>query len=166
MVDIDEFLRRHGIAFERTDHAAVFTCEEAENLDCEMNGAHTKNLFLRDRKGSRHFLVTIGYDKNTDLKALAAVIGADKLSFASPERLHDRLGLTPGSVTLLGLINDPHRHVEVIIDRDIWNASFVLCHPLINTATLSIPHEGIETFLNVTGHAARIIDVPVRNEAL
>jgi len=127
-----------------------------------MPGAHTKNLFLRDGKGKRHFLVVVGNRKNVDLKALKSVLEADKLSFASPERMKEHLGVEPGSATLLGLITDEHHAVKVFIDEEIWNADALLCHPLVNTATLSIPKEGIERFLLATGHAFKVVNVPGR----
>lgn len=162
MSDIYAFLERHGIRYEKFEHPAVFTCEEAERLCPPMPGAHTKNLFLRDRKGVRHFLVTVGYDKRVDLKALTKVLETDKLSFASPERLKKYLGVEPGAATLLGLLTDTERQVEVIIDEALWKADALLCHPLVNTATLVIPHAGIEQFLEATNHAAHVISVPER----
>lgn len=161
MKEIMTFLAEQGIAFKRFDHAAVFTCEEAERLP-PMPGTATKNLFLRDRKGKRHILVVVPYDKNVDLKGLCGVIHIDKLSFASPERLKTYLGVEPGSATILGLIADEGHAVEVVIDEAIWHADALQCHPLINTATLVIGHDGIEMFLQATGHAYQIIDVPQR----
>jgi len=163
MADIEAFLTDHGIPFQRFDHPAVFTCEQAERIAPPMPGTHTKNLFLRDRKGARHLLVVVGYEKNVDLKALTALIGVDKLSFASPERLKTYLGVEPGAVSLLGLVNDAGHAVEVIFDEAVWRADAVLCHPLVNTATLVIPHGGIEEFLRVTDHHFRVLDVPSRS---
>lgn len=162
MPDIYSFLEQHGIHYEKFEHPAVFTCEEAERLCPPMPGAHTKNLFLRDRKGARHFLVTVGYDKQVDLKALTTVLEADKLSFASPERLMKYLGVEPGAATLLGLITDIGHVVEFFIEDVLWKADALLCHPLVNTATLVIPHVGIERFLDATGHRVHIIPVPAR----
>jgi len=162
MLDIYSFLESNGINYERFDHPAVFTCEEAERLVPQMPGAHTKNLFLRDRKGVRNILVVVGYEKSVDLKKLKDVLDVDKLSFASPERLQECLGLDPGSVSLLGLINDSDHAVELVIDESIWKAESILCHPLVNTATLVISREGIEKFLQVTGHEPTIVNVPER----
>jgi len=163
MEDIGSFLRQQGISYQAFEHPAVFTCEEAERLCPPMPGAHTKNLFLRDRKGARHFLVVVGYDKAVDLKALTKVIGTDKLSFASPERLMTYLGVIPGAATILGLITDREHQVEVFIDEDLWKAEALQCHPLVNTATWVISRDGIERFLAATGHAFTVITVPVRS---
>ncbi|MBU2213722.1 prolyl-tRNA synthetase associated domain-containing protein [Patescibacteria group bacterium] len=162
MSNIESFLTSNGIAFERFEHPAVFTCEQAEELTPDMPGAHTKNLFLRDKKGKRNIFVAVGFDKNVDLKALKDVLNADKLSFASPERLKKYLGVDPGAVSLLGLINDIDCSVEVIIDESVWKADAIQTHPLVNTATLVISHEGIEKFLEVTGYEPKIVDVPER----
>ncbi len=161
-MDIEAFLNDHGVPFTRYDHPAVFTCEESALLCPEMPGTHTKNLFLRDRRGTRRILVVVSTEKSADLRGLKEMLHADKLSFASPERLKESLGVEPGSVTLLGLVHDPAHAVEVIIDREIWEADCVVCHPLVNTASLSIPHAGVETFLAATGHVPRVIDVPGR----
>ena len=159
-MDIYSFLDQHGISYQRFDHPAVFTCEQAAELRTPMPGKDTKNLFLRDEKGKRHFLVTVGHEKQVDLKALKQVFDTQKLSFASPERLKTYLGVEPGAVTLLGLVNDPDHAVEFFIDDAVWNAEVVCAHPLVNTATLCIPHEGLVTFLKATGHEAAILDVP------
>lgn len=163
MPDIYGFLKEHGISYERHDHPAVFTCEEALRTLPKWKGAHTKNLFLRDEKGKRHFLVVVDCSKRVDLKALRKALGIEKLSFASPERLQTYLGVDPGSVTLLGLMNDRDHSVEVILDRYIFESDFLQCHPLTNRGTLVISHEGIETFLKATGHSYKVIEVPERS---
>ena len=163
-MDIYQFLTDHDIGYERHDHPPVFTCEEAERLVPDMPAAKTKNLFLRDRKGRRHFLVVVGYEKAVDLKALCPLLGASKLGFASPERLKKYLGVEPGSVSVLGLVNDVGQEVEVIVDEGLWRADALRCHPLVNTSTLVISRDGIRHFLEVTGHQVRILDVPNRTE--
>jgi len=116
-MDIFRFLEGNGIAYERCDHPAVFTCEEADRLVPPMEGAKIKNLFVRDKKGRRHFLVVVGYEKNVDLKSLSSIMGLSSLTMASPDRLKRYLGVDPGSVTILAVINDqslplppPHQH--------------------------------------------------------
>ena len=125
----------------------LFTVEESKKLSPELEGASTKNLFLRDKKGSRHFLVTVPEDKQVDLKALSGKLDCSRLSFASPERLKTHLGIEPGSVSLLALANDNENKVEAFIDQDIWQAEAILCHPLVNTSTLVIPREDMGQFL-------------------
>jgi Ala-tRNA(Pro) deacylase len=160
MTDIYQFLTDHDIEYERHDHPPVFTCEEADRLVPDLPAAKTKNLFLRDNKGRRHFLVIVGYEKTVDLKALRYLLGSSKLSLASTERLQKYLGVTPGAVSLLGLVNDINNEVEVIFDKELWQAKAFRFHPLVNTSTLVISRENIERFLEVTGHEIQILDVP------
>jgi Ala-tRNA(Pro) deacylase len=161
-MDIYQFLADHDIEYERHDHPPVFTCEEAERLVPDMPAAKTKNLFLRDRKGRRHFLVVVGYEKAVSLKALTSLLGVSKLGFASPARLKRYLGVDPGSVSILGLVNDVDQAVEVIVDEGLWSADAFRCHPLVNTSTLAISRDDIQRFLEITGHPVRILDVPGR----
>lgn len=91
--------------------------------------------------------MVVGHDTQVDLKALATVLRATKPSLGSPDRLMTHLGIEPGSVSLLALVNDVDRRVGVFIDRPLWQADALACHPLVNTATLVIPHEGIERSL-------------------
>lgn len=160
MPDIFEFLVAHGIAYQRCDHPAVFTVAEVKRLVPPLTGTHTKNLFLRDKKGRRHVLVVVGSDTQVDIRKLSGALGLDHLSFGSPERLKKYLGIEPGAVSLLALINDANHDVAVFVDRPLWNADALQCHPLVNTATLVIAREGIERFLAATGHAYRLVDVP------
>jgi len=159
-MNIDDFLREHGIAAARHEHAAVMTVEESEQLVPPLPGAKTKNLFLRDKKGARHFLVTVPAARTVDLSALGAVLATGRLGFASPERLHKHLAITPGSVSLLALVNDTARAVEFVLDRSLWEADAVHAHPLTNTATVILAHADLEVFLRATGHVPRVIDVP------
>ena len=160
--DLASFLEQHGIEARRFEHPPVMTVEESERLVPRLPGVKTKNLFLRDRKGARHLLVTVPHDLAVDLDALGAAVGAKRLGFSSPERLLKHLGITPGSVSLLALVNDRSHAVEFVIDRRVWDAEAVHAHPLRNDATMVIPHAQLERFLEATGHAPRIIDVPAQ----
>ena len=107
--------------------------------------------------------MSVGHEKQVDLKALAAALGVQQnLSFASPDRLKKYLGVEPGSVTLLGLMNDTDHVVSFWIDEDIWNAESIQCHPLVNTATLVIPKKDLERFFEITGHAVHSLTIPTR----
>lgn len=157
------WLAEHGIAFERFDHPPVFTCEEADRLvPAAARAVQTKNLFLRNKKGDRHWLLVTDCRTAVDLKALAPVIGADNLSLGSPDRLQRHLGLTPGSVTVFGLVNDPGHAVELLIDEELDRLPAWRCHPMVNSATLVVPKEGVTRFLEMTGHKAVVIRVPER----
>ena len=113
------FLNTHNIPYERFDHEAVFTCEQANELCPAMPGQSIKNLFLYDKKTEQHFLVVVPNGKRVDLKDLKIQLGLSNLSFASEECLGKYLGVTPGSVTILGLINDTFQMVTVILDEEL-----------------------------------------------
>lgn len=161
-MELAQFLAKHDIHPERHEHPPVMTVEESLRLVPRFQGAKTKNLFLRDKKGRRHFLVTVPHDKAVHIDALADVIGVNGLGFGSAERLLRYLGIKPGSVSLLALVNDESRAVEFVIDKALWEAEAVHAHPLVNTATMVIPHADLERFLAATGHAPRVIDVPTK----
>ncbi|MDA0379370.1 MAG: prolyl-tRNA synthetase associated domain-containing protein [Bacteroidetes bacterium] len=154
------FLEEHGIAYERHDHAAVFTVDQVTALVDIRRGQRTKNLFVRDKKGRRHVLVVVPHDKQVDLMALGQRLDAGRLSFASERRLMEHLGVEPGSVTLMGVMNDKDRAVEVVIDRQVWDADAVRCHPLVNTSTLVLESEGVRQLLAATGHEPNVMEVP------
>jgi Ala-tRNA(Pro) deacylase len=158
------FLSRHGIAYQRCDHPAVYTVEEAARLVPPLPGAKTKNLFLRDKPGRRHFLVCLPAAKQVDIKVLSEAIGANRLSFGSPDRLNKYLGVEPGAVTLLAVFNDPARAVELFVDEDLWQSEAMQFHPLVNTATLVLSREAVARFVELTGHSLNVIWVPAKQE--
>ena len=161
---LEAFLTHHRIEATRHEHAPVMTVAESERLVPPLPGAKTKNLFLRDKKGLRHLLVSVPSDLAVDLNRLGDTLKVGRLGFASAERLSRHLGITPGSVSLLALLNDTARKVEFVIDRKLWAADAVQAHPLVNTATMIIAHGDLERFLAATGHSPRVIDVPAMAE--
>jgi Ala-tRNA(Pro) deacylase len=163
MPDLYALLDELGIDFTKYEHDAVFTCEAALAAVPDKRSVQTKNLFLRDKPGRRHFLLVTSCEKAVDIKRFAEQIGAGHLSFGSAERLQKHLGLTPGSVTLLGLMNDPSHAVELYVDADVWNREWWNCHPLINTATLVLSRSAIDRFLAHTGHAPRVVTLETRS---
>jgi Ala-tRNA(Pro) deacylase len=136
-----------GIPYEKYEHPPVFTAEEAAAHWSGIRGKAAKNLFLRNKKGDRHYLVIVGIEKQVDLRTLVKVIGDDRLSFGSAERLMARLGLTPGSVSPFGLINDESGSVRVILDADLRRAERLIFHPNDNTASVTISSADFERFL-------------------
>jgi len=142
-----EVLGRLGIAYSKLEHPPVFTVEQAEKHWGSITGAHCKNLFLRNKKGNRHYLVILESSKSADLKALTKQLGEDRLSFASPERIMRYLGLEPGAVSPFGLINDNQKEVRVVIDQGLKNADRINFHPNVNTATIGIDFTDFEKFL-------------------
>ncbi len=162
MTDIYGFLEENGIDYRHVEHPAVYTVAEANRLVPELPGEKTKNLFIRDAKGKRHFLVVVPAEKQVDLKGLKEALGTTKLGFASADRLQRYLGVEPGAVTLLGVVNDAARAVEVVVDRALWEADAIQSHPLVNTATLVLPQASVRRFLSATGHEVRVTTVPER----
>jgi Ala-tRNA(Pro) deacylase len=160
MYDFYKFLEENRIKYERHDHPPVYTVAEAKRLVPPLPAAKTKNLFLRDKKGQRHFLVVVPADKRVDIKALPQVVGSNRLSFGSAERLKKYLGVEPGSVSLFAIFNDPHHAVELIVDETLWEAEAFQFHPLVNTSTLVISHENLKRFIAQTGHEVRVLNVP------
>jgi Ala-tRNA(Pro) deacylase len=157
--DLLQYLEQLSIQFEYHEHVAVFTSEQARRLIPPLAGASAKNLFLRDRKGHRHFLLSLPDTKTLDIKSLSASLGLTGLSLASPERLLKYLGITPGAVSLMALINDPQGMVEVLVDKDLWQADFLQCHPLVNSATLVISLQDIKKFIASTKHNVRLVRI-------
>jgi len=157
--DLDAFLAGLGIQTTTLAHPPLFTVEESRALRGTIPGAHTKNLFLKDRKDAV-FLVTALEDAMIDLKRLHERIGASgRLSFARPELLLETLGVTPGAVTIFGLINDRAARVNVVLDKDLMALGLINCHPLVNTATTTIAADDLIAFVRATGHRPRIVAV-------
>src|SRR5262245_49294711 len=162
MADLYAVLDELGIEYTKYEHEAVHTCDAAVAAVPDKTSIQTKNLFLRDKPGRRHFLLVTSCEKAVDIKRFAEMIGAGHLSFGSAERLEKHLGLTPGSVTVLGLMNDSSHAVELYVDADVWHREWWNCHPLINTATLVLSRSDIERFLAHTGHVARVVALEAR----
>ena len=153
-------LSAQGLSFHRLDHQAVFTVEESATLRGKVPGLHSKNLFLKDKKG-RLFLVSARENARIDLKRLHEVIGASgRLSFGSAELLLEKLGVTPGSVTAFAVINDRAKAVTMVLDANLMTGEEMNFHPLINTATLRIGRDDMLAFLRGTGHEPLIVDLP------
>ncbi len=152
-------LRELGIAFTRHEHPPVATVEEASAHWAGIDATHCKNLFLRNQKGNRHYLVVLTASKKADLKAVADQIGDGKLSFASPERLMTHLGLTPGSVSPFGLIHDREHAVRVVLDRDFQQSTRLAFHPNINTLTFTIAAGDFARFLASCGNSVQHVTV-------
>jgi len=148
-----------GIRYERHEHPPVFTAQDASKFWDPLPGTQCKNLFLRNKKGDRHYLVVLEISKRADLKDLVKVVGDDRLSFGSPDRLMAKLGLTPGSVSPFGLINDAEGSVRVIVDADLRGKERLIFHPNINTASVIVSWTDLEKFLATRANAVRIVNL-------
>ena len=153
-----DWLAANGVAQTTHHHPAVFRVEEGLELKASMPGAHTKNLFLKDKKG-RLWLISARQDTVVDLKRAPKTIGSDRLSFGNEDLMWETLGVRPGSVTALGLINDVERRVSFVLDRRLWEAEVVNFHPLTNTATTGLTQAAFRRFLSEIGREALVIDL-------
>jgi Ala-tRNA(Pro) deacylase len=157
--EVAECLESLGVRWDRYGHPPVRTAGEGEEHWAGIDALHSKNLFLRNQRGDRHYLLVVTHSKRVNLRAVADQIGDGKLSFGSPERLATYLGVTPGSVSPFGLIHDRERHVRVFIDRDLAQAERVSFHPNINTVTYVLARRDFEAFLASRGNPVRYVDV-------
>jgi Ala-tRNA(Pro) deacylase len=157
--DLMAYLAGLGISVATVEHPPLFTVEQSQALRGEIPGAHTKNLFLKDKKGAL-FLVTAEEDAAIDLKHIHHRIGASgRVSFGNPTLLMEVLGVPAGAVTPFGAINDTAGRVTVVLDAALIANALINCHPLENTATTTIAAAGLLAFLAATGHEPRIVAV-------
>jgi len=155
-----DHLAQLGIAQRTVEHPPVFTVEQAKALRGDLPGHHVKNLFLRNKKEEMWLVVALE-DRAIDLKRLGEVLGAGRLSFGSAERLRRHLGVEPGSVTPLALINDRARLVQLVLDRGLSDGAPVNVHPLVNTMTTAMAATDLLRFFAATGHPPRWLDFPL-----
>ncbi|MCL2331217.1 MAG: prolyl-tRNA synthetase associated domain-containing protein [Proteobacteria bacterium] len=147
-----------GIQYDYLSHPAVFTSEQANAVFPDLRGAHCKNLFVRDRTGKKWLLVVLD-DRRADLRAMAEKIGSNRLSFCSAPEMMECLGVTPGSVTPLAVINDTNNQVDLIVDAHIMNWDTIHCHPLVNTATVSIVPADFRKFIKYANHDLKVMNI-------
>jgi Ala-tRNA(Pro) deacylase len=159
MNEVYQALDQAGIGYEKYEHPAVYTVDEAQKYD-RGNSAHSKNLFLRNKKGSRHYLVIVEASKKVELKKLELLLEETGLSFASSERMNKYLGLSPGAVSPFGLLNDAHKEVRVIVDADLLKHARQGFHPNVNTATLIISTEDFKRFLSLVSDSVHYLPIP------
>ncbi len=151
------WLAAQGIPHTTHEHPAVFRVEEGLELKAAMPGAHSKNLFLKDKKG-KLWLISARQDTVVDLKRADKWIGSARLSFGNEAMLWETLGVRPGSVTALGLINDPGQRVTFVLDKALWDAEIVNFHPLTNTATTALTQADFRRFLALIGREPVVVD--------
>lgn len=147
-----------GISYQVFTHEPVFTVAESQNLKIDLPGVGCRNLFVRDKKGAM-FLVVMANTTQIDLKKLPAILGSDRLSFGSADRLWRYLGVRPGSVCPFAAINDKEKAVKVVLDADMMQADFVSYHPLENHMSVVLTPADLIRFLDWTGHGSHIVDL-------
>lgn len=154
--ELIRYLRDEGIDFEIVEHPAVFTVTEADRLALPHRQAHAKNLFLRDEKRRNYYLVTVREDKMLDLKALRMRLGSKALSFASAGELESILGVRPGSVSALAILNDKEHTVHFCIDSEFMGG-LVAAHPMENTATLFLRMDDLIALIRQNGNDVTLL---------
>ena len=157
---LKQWLSDNKIQYILHTHPAVFTVPEAKIHCGHIPGTHCKNLFLKNKKSGQLYLVTIPHQKSLDLNQFRKMIGAPKVRFAGPEELSETLGITPGAVSPIGLVNDTDDKVIFIIDESLWNAKELCCHPNINTETLQISGRDFRKLIGATGTSMEIKNLP------
>jgi Ala-tRNA(Pro) deacylase len=155
-----EKLQELNIAYKVVEHTPVYTIEEMDNLGNIFEGAKIcKNLFVRDQKGKRHFLIVVPEEKRVPLAEVTEKIGSTKLSFASEERLMKYLKLTPGAVSPLAVINDESNEVEVVLDEELKGETLLGVHPCVNTATVLLAPQELESYIQKSGNKIKYIKI-------
>jgi Ala-tRNA(Pro) deacylase len=142
-----------NITFEYYEHPPVPTVEEAARYWKDIEATHCKNLFFRNHKGNKHYLVILEYSHSLAIRDLEQRLKQGKLTFASPKRMMKYLGVTPGSVSPLGLINDKEAHVHLFLDENLQHSKSISFHPCINTASLVIKYDDFLRFLEHTSNS-------------
>ncbi len=157
--DLLDFLRKNQVDFKPHFHEAVFTVEQSKEIDRRLPGLQTKNLFLKEKGDKRFFLVCMNAHKRLEIKKIQNNLGTRKLSFGSSEELWQKLKLTPGSVSFFGVFNDTKREVELILDKEVWEAEITGFHPNINVCTLEITNANLKKFLKLKSVEPVVLDL-------
>lgn len=158
-VELIAMLESEGIDHHTLEHPPMRTVEDAKALRAPSEYGHTKNLFVRDRKANM-WLLTLHEDRRVDMKSTAQLVGTNRFSFASAERLFHYLGVTPGAVSAFSILNDVTRRVSFFIDEALMDAPALHIHPLVNTMTTTIAREELFSFLERRGYAPQVLRFP------
>ena len=154
-----------GIRYWRTDHAPAGSIAQCQEIDAVLDTVICKNLFLCNRQETQFYLLMMPGDKAFKTKDLSAELGVSRLSFAKAEAMEALLDVTPGSVSIMGLMNDKGHRVQLVIDEDVLREPYIGCHPCINTSSLKIATADImDKYLKAVGHAAKIVHLKKTEE--
>lgn len=159
-IRVYDFLDSLGVEYKRVDHEAAMTMEECEEIEKVLGAAICKNLLLCNRQETEFYLLLISGDKPFKTKFLSAQIGSARLSFAKPEYMEQFLDITPGSLSVLGLMNDTGKQVRLLIDEDVTKAEYFGCHPCVNTSSLRLCTEDVlKKIIPATEHEPRFVQL-------
>ena len=157
-VRVYDFLDKLGVSYQRIDHEAANTMEACAKIDKVLDATICKNLLLCNRQCTSFYLLLMPGDKPFKTKDLSAQIGSSRLSFAAPEYMEEYLDITPGSLSILGLMNDKEMCVQLLIDEDVLKGEYIGCHPCINTSSLRLKTADLtNTIIPAMGHAPRMV---------
>ena len=160
-IRVYDLLDQLGIAFERVDHEAAMTMEDCAAVDAILGTIICKNLFLCNRQKTQFYLLMMPADKPFHTKDITSQIGSARLSFATPDYMEQFLDITPGSVSIMGLMNDKENRVQLLIDKPVVECEKLACHPCINTSSILMDTQAVlEKFLPAVHHEAIIVDLP------
>ena len=160
-IRVYDLLDRLGISYQRIDHEATNTMEACAAVDEVLDATICKNLLLCNRQNTGFYLLMTPGDKVFKTKELSHQIGSSRLSFAAPEYMERYLDITPGSLSVMGLMNDQEHHVQLLIDEDVLKGEFIGCHPCINTSSLRFKTADLmEKIIPAMGHEPRIVSLP------
>ena len=157
-VRVYDFLDELGVRYQRIDHEAAMTMEACAAVDEVLEATICKNLLLCNRQCTQFYLLMIEGDKHFKTSQLSHQIGSSRLSFAAPEYMEEYLDITPGSLSILGLMNDKEQHVQLLIDEDVLKGEYIGCHPCINTSSLRLRTEDlVQKIIPAMGHEPRLV---------
>lgn len=148
-----------GIKYKRYEHSCALTMDDCTDIGADLGAHHCKNLFLCNRQGTDFYIMLIRGDKKFKTAVVSKLLGVSRLSFCTSEQLMDKLGLLPGSVTALGLLNKNARDVTVVVDEDVARFPMVCVHPCVSTASLAISGEDLMKFIRSTGNEIRMVNI-------
>ena len=160
-IRVYDLLDSLGIEYDRTDHEAAGTMEDCLEVDKILGVIICKNLFLCNRQKTKYYLLMMPGDKPFKTKDISAQIGSARLSFAGEAEMEAYLDITPGAVSIMGLMNDKENHVQLLIDKSIMESELLGCHPCVNTASLRMKTQDVLTkFLPAVHHEPIVVDLP------
>ena len=165
-IAVYDLLDKLGMEYERTDHEPANNMEVCQEIDRVLDTLICKNLFLCNRQQTQFYLLMMPGDKPFKTKDLSKQIGSARLSFADPEYMEEYLHISPGAVSVMGLMNDTENHVQLLIDKPVLEGGTVGCHPCVNTSSLKIRTEDmLQKFLPAVHHEPIVVDLPIPEEA-
>lgn len=160
-IRVYQLLDSLGVSFQRIDHEAAMTMEACEAIDVALQATMCKNLFLCNRQMTAFYLLLMPGDKAFKTKDLSAQIGSSRLSFANADHMQQLLDITPGSVSVLGLMNDQQKKVQLLIDEELLLGEYIGCHPCINTSSLRIRTDDLmRIIIPAMNHEVRMVSLP------